>query len=901
MQNAGSALGDTIYYLRIIFMFFLGLEMDLRYLRHNLRRSLLLACSGSAISLLLAVAAGPFFYGMLHPGTSTFYPQKLYTSTALFMLVLTSTASPVLIRIVTELKLTTSETGQLAIGAAFATDIASLTVISMMVVNPTTFGQDGRPLPKRSSSSCSTQLLLFLWMAFVVCVAVAVAVRAARLINRVKRGRQYTSKYELLAMLMLIVVLSLAVQFMGYSASMAAFLIGLAVPRDGPLARTLVDRLTYPVHQLVMPLCFGAIGARLDFGEIGRFTATQFAFAVVFTTVVSSAGKVGGTVLVGRWLGIPAREALVLGFLLNVVLVVASIINTFMAGPASAAIVRQQRRAFKYRSHCLQDLRVEQELRVLVCVHGAGGVQAMLTLAELSKGSSAPVAVYLLHLVELQTARKYAITHLYKDVHSSSSGSGSKQEEAPWGYSWEMDQVTAAVRLRHLRRRRAGAADDGHLEPGVHGRGRAQRRGGRAGVAGDRAVPQGAAVRWAHGFAARRRQPAAAEPAHPGNARRAVGILVERRLPSMSISILVTPGATSQASSTRRRAAAGVNGGGEEAVAVQQHQVVAVFLSRADDREAVAYATRLSAHPSVSVSVSRFMLPEEEEETSRNQVGGHVGGGGGGRGVHGGGARAVRVVRAGVVHGAVREQQGGDAGILSSMVGSARCSWWAGAAARAEAAARAAMTRGMAGLDEEECLAELGAVGELLASDDFVGCCASVLDYVPTVFDNFSANVVVDGSTVNLGLWDTAGQEDYNRLRPLSYRGADVFLLAFSLISKASYENVTKKWIPELRHYAPGVPIILVGTKLDLRDDKQFFVDHPGAVPISTAQGEELKKVIGATAYIECSSKTQQNIKAVFDAAIKCLASIKGIIIIIIAQPRLPSPPFVAAAVVAVV
>ncbi|VAI54118.1 unnamed protein product [Triticum turgidum subsp. durum] len=87
-------------------------------------------------------------------------------------------------------------------------------------------------------------------------------------------------------------------------------------------------------------------------------------------------------------------------------------------------------------------------------------------------------------------------------------------------------------------------------------------------------------------------------------------------------------------------------------------------------------------------------------------------------------------------------------------------------------------------------------------------------DYVPTVFDNFSANVVVDGNTVNLGLWDTAGQEDYNRLRPLSYRGADVFLLAFSLISKASYENVSKKWIPELKHYAPGVPIILVGTKL---------------------------------------------------------------------------------------
>ncbi|XP_010928578.3 rac-like GTP-binding protein 3 [Elaeis guineensis] len=142
-------------------------------------------------------------------------------------------------------------------------------------------------------------------------------------------------------------------------------------------------------------------------------------------------------------------------------------------------------------------------------------------------------------------------------------------------------------------------------------------------------------------------------------------------------------------------------------------------------------------------------------------------------------------------------------------------------------------------------------------------------DYIPTVFDNFSANVVVDGTTVNLGLWDTAGQEDYNRLRPLSYRGADVFVLAFSLVSRASYENVLKKWIPELQHYAPGVPVVLVGTKLDLREDKYFLSDHPGIMPVTTAQGEELRKQIGAAYYIECSSKTQQNVKAVFDAAIK--------------------------------
>ncbi|KAF2950589.1 hypothetical protein DAI22_01g198600 [Oryza sativa Japonica Group] len=115
-------------------------------------------------------------------------------------------------------------------------------------------------------------------------------------------------------------------------------------------------------------------------------------------------------------------------------------------------------------------------------------------------------------------------------------------------------------------------------------------------------------------------------------------------------------------------------------------------------------------------------------------------------------------------------------------------------------------------------------------------------DYIPTVFDNFSANVSVDGDIVNLGLWDTAG-----RLRLLSYRGADIFVLAFSLISRASYENALKKGMPELRRFAPNAPIVLVGTKLDLRDHKSYLADHPAASSITTAQ----------------------NIKALFDTAIK--------------------------------
>ena len=147
----------------------------------------------------------------------------------------------------------------------------------------------------------------------------------------------------------------------------------------------------------------------------------------------------------------------------------------------------------------------------------------------------------------------------------------------------------------------------------------------------------------------------------------------------------------------------------------------------------------------------------------------------------------------------------------------------------------------------------------------------------------------VDGEPVTFEMCDTPGQDDFDTLRPLVYPNTDVFLLCFSVVLPSSFHNIREKWIPEIRkstqknkkkikskNQKDDIPIVLVGTQSDLRNDAQTLVElaQYKETPVSEADARKLVQNMGFDDYIESSSLTQKNLKEVFDSAI--MAGLKG-------------------------
>ncbi|KAK7513295.1 rho3 protein-like protein [Phyllosticta citricarpa] len=150
--------------------------------------------------------------------------------------------------------------------------------------------------------------------------------------------------------------------------------------------------------------------------------------------------------------------------------------------------------------------------------------------------------------------------------------------------------------------------------------------------------------------------------------------------------------------------------------------------------------------------------------------------------------------------------------------------------------------------------------------------------YEPTVFENYVHDIFIDNVHVELSLWDTAGQEEFDRLRSLSYDDTHAIMLCFSVDSPDSLENVETKWVGEIAENCPGVKLVLVALKCDLREGND---DEDGAQQgekslIDYEQGLKVAEKIRALRYLECSAMKNRGVNEAFTEAARVALSVKS-------------------------
>ncbi|KAL4783427.1 hypothetical protein BJX76DRAFT_357983 [Aspergillus varians] len=166
----------------------------------------------------------------------------------------------------------------------------------------------------------------------------------------------------------------------------------------------------------------------------------------------------------------------------------------------------------------------------------------------------------------------------------------------------------------------------------------------------------------------------------------------------------------------------------------------------------------------------------------------------------------------------------------------------------------------------------------VLIGDHAVGKTSLLLTYTSKVFpsprapvllDPFKVHITAAGKQHTLHLWDTTYEQGYTRMCPTWYAQTDVFLLCFSIASPNSFDDILEKWLPGVRHTRPQVPCVIVGTKVDLREDPgtKDELARVGMSPVGYKDGVRMAEAHGLW-YVECSARTRENLDAVFDLAV---------------------------------
>lgn len=287
---------------RIFFMFLVGLEIDISHLRHMLSTATMINVISMSTCMLLSIVSAPPLHRLININGS------LLELVLVVFLIFFNTASPILIRVVNELKLTMTKVGRLAIAAAIITDILCLVLLAVINIMCGERRKFGNVSAGRRAASC--------FGAFVVLAVTSIMIRyMVKWVNKWNRHNRLVGDDVAFYFLMTVFSASMCFDILGYDPMMGSFIFGLVIQRDGPLARTIVERLTYAVYNLILPIYFGVAGLQVD---IKMFVFKEVVVTTAAVIFLGALGKIGGTMGVAMYMGMPMNEGLVLSSLLNI-------------------------------------------------------------------------------------------------------------------------------------------------------------------------------------------------------------------------------------------------------------------------------------------------------------------------------------------------------------------------------------------------------------------------------------------------------------------------------------------------------------------------------------------------------------------------------------------------------
>lgn len=304
--SAGDYYEVMAFFARIFIMFLIGLQLDLYFLRRNIRSIFLIASAGMLLCFIFAGAiSAPFFRIFVkqtsqNPSSGPTKGDKFPTFVLVLMLAMANSASPLVIRFAAELNIGSSHFGRLVMCSSLVNDVTSLLIGAVIRKTAT---------PRDYS--------IISWLgSFLVTGVVSFFMRhlAVWLNGWHNKNRRYMKNAQFGTVFIVVLFTAGLTEIMGENSILSSFLLGVSFPRQGRTTRTLMNKLSYAVYTFVLPIYFGYIGFQANLKLLGN---VKELIGIVVIMVLSFAGKVLGTFSACNRLNIPTTKAVSISLMLN--------------------------------------------------------------------------------------------------------------------------------------------------------------------------------------------------------------------------------------------------------------------------------------------------------------------------------------------------------------------------------------------------------------------------------------------------------------------------------------------------------------------------------------------------------------------------------------------------------